>query len=321
MPENLDKNTANWLEMQPRPPHGPFLTVPPIFRMLNPLTIGSPEGMKKRTASVRIGNVTVGGGAPLVLIAGPCVVEGRSMVLQTAETIVRVASAHRVPVIFKSSYKKANRSSGASFATLGVEKSLRIIAEVREEFGIPVLTDVHSVEEARLAAEYADVLQIPAFLCRQTDLLEAAGATGKAVNIKKGQFLAPEDMRLAAEKVARTGNRRILLTERGSTFGYHNLVVDIRSLPIMRSTGYPVVLDATHSVQLPGGEKTRSGGQPEFIFPIARAGVAAGCDALFVETHPNPARALSDAASQLRLSLLDRLLGQVAAVHRAVASF
>ncbi len=271
--------------------------------------------------TINVGSVKIGGGAPLVLIAGPCVVENRSLVMKTAETVVRIAGKKKIPLIFKSSYKKANRSSGGSFTTLGEERALAILAEVRKEFGVPVVTDIHSEREAELAADYVDMLQIPAFLCRQTELLEAAGTTGLAVNIKKGQFMAPEDMRLAAEKVASTGNTRILLTERGATFGYHNLVVDMRSLPIMRNSGYPVVLDATHSLQLPGGRKTSSGGQPEFIFPIARAGVAAGCDALFIETHPNPAKAFSDAASQLRLAMLEPLLNQVTAIDRLMRRF
>ncbi|MCU0411285.1 MAG: 3-deoxy-8-phosphooctulonate synthase [Bacteroidetes bacterium] len=271
--------------------------------------------------TINVGSVKIGGGAPLVLIAGPCVVENRSLVMKTAETVVRIAGKKKIPLIFKSSYKKANRSSGGSFTTLGEERALAILAEVRKEFGVPVVTDIHSEREAELAADYVDMLQIPAFLCRQTELLEAAGTTGLAVNIKKGQFMAPEDMRLAAEKVASTGNTRILLTERGATFGYHNLVVDMRSLPIMRNLGYPVALDATHSLQLPGGRKTSSGGQPEFIFPIARAGVAAGCDALFIETHPNPAKAFSDAASQLRLAMLEPLLNQVTAIDRLMRRF
>jgi len=236
------------------------------------------------------------------------------MVLRTAEAIKKIAERNRVPFIFKSSYKKANRSSASGFSSIGEEKSLAILQEVKATFDIPIVTDIHSEQEARIAAEVADVLQIPAFLCRQTELLQAAGKTGKVVNIKKGQFLAPEDMRLAAEKVRATGNKRILLTERGTTFGYHNLVVDMRSLQIMRESGYPVVLDATHSVQLPGSENTKSGGQPQFIFPIARAGAAVGIDALFVETHPNPARALSDSGSQLKLSLLEKLVRQVMAI-------
>jgi 2-dehydro-3-deoxyphosphooctonate aldolase (KDO 8-P synthase) len=240
------------------------------------------------------------------------------MILQTAKTIHSITERNRVPFIFKSSYKKANRTSGNSFTSIGDEKALQILEEVKREFHMPILTDIHSPAEAQIAAEIVDVLQIPAFLCRQTELLEAAAKTGKVVNIKKGQFVAPEDMHLAAAKIAATGNDKILLTERGTTFGYHNLVVDMRSLSIMRKSGYPVVLDATHSVQLPGGEKNQSGGQPEFIFPIARAGVAAGCDALFIETHPNPVQALSDSASQLNLELLEELVQQVKAIDDLV---
>lgn len=270
---------------------------------------------------VSIGTIHIGGNNPLVLIAGPCVVENREMILQTAKIIQSIANRHQIPFLFKSSYRKANRTSGKSFASIGDEKALEILAEVKREFGVPILTDIHSTAEAKIAAEVADVLQIPAFLCRQTELLEAAGKTGRVVNIKKGQFVAPDDMHLAAEKVAATGNNKILLTERGTTFGYHNLVVDIRSLPIMRRSGYPVVLDATHSVQLPGSEKNQSGGQPEFIFPIARAGIAAGCDALFIETHPNPAEAFSDAASQLKLDLLEELVKQVKAIDAVVKKY
>ncbi len=267
---------------------------------------------------VNIQNIVVGEGSSLVLIAGPCVVESKEMVMKTAEQILQSASKHGMPIVFKASYKKANRTSKSGFSGIGMDESLSALAEVKRQFGIPILTDIHLPQEAKIAAEVADVLQIPAFLCRQTDLLEAAGETGKVVNIKKGQFLAPAEMKHAAEKVAGTGNRNILLTERGTTFGYNNLVVDMRSLPIMRQLGYPVVLDATHSVQLPGAEKQSSGGQPEFIAPIARAGVAAGCDALFIETHPNPAKALSDAASQLPLSQLSSLLGQVQAIDAAL---
>jgi 2-dehydro-3-deoxyphosphooctonate aldolase (KDO 8-P synthase) len=273
------------------------------------------------TKKISIGTIHIGGRSPLVLIAGPCVVENREMILQTAKAIHAIAERHAMPFIFKSSYRKANRTSGSSFASIGDEQALQILAEVKREFHVPVLTDIHSPAEAPMAAEVADVLQIPAFLCRQTELLEAAGKTGKVVNIKKGQFVAPEDMHLAAEKVAATGNNKILLTERGTTFGYHNLVVDMRSLPIMQKSGYPVVLDATHSVQLPGGAQYQSGGQPEFIFPLARAGVSAGCDALFIETHPNPSEALSDAASQLKLELLEELVRQVKAIDDIVKGF
>jgi len=273
--------------------------------------------------AVRIKTIPIGNNNPLVLIAGPCVVENRDLVLKTASAIRQCAGKFNMPVIFKSSYAKANRSSGKSFTGIGMEEALRILSDVRTELDLPILTDIHGAEEAETAAEVADVLQIPAFLCRQTDLLRAAGKTGKAVNIKKGQFLAPEDMAYAAEKVAETGNSRILLTERGTTFGYHNLVVDMRSLKIMRDLGYPVIFDATHSVQLPSADRgaAQSAGQPEFIFPLARAGVAAGCDGLFVEVHPDPPRALSDAASQLRLDLLQSLLAQVTAVDSVVRGF
>jgi 2-dehydro-3-deoxyphosphooctonate aldolase (KDO 8-P synthase) len=240
------------------------------------------------------------------------------MVLKTAERILQITRRHGIPFIFKSSYKKANRTSARSFSTIGIEEALAILAEVKERYNVPILTDVHTIDEVAQAAEVADVLQIPAFLSRQTDLLQAAGRTGKVVNIKKGQFLAPADMKMAAEKVVLTGNKKVLLTERGTTFGYNNLVVDMRSLAIMRKTGFPVVLDATHSVQLPGGAGTQSGGQPEFIFPIARAGVAAGCDALFLETHPDPRRALSDAASQLKLDSLEELIRQITAIDAVV---
>ena len=261
---------------------------------------------------------SIGGGNPVVLIAGPCVVEGKEMLLRTAGRVAEVARRHHISCIFKASYKKANRTSGGSFTGIGMDESLSLLALVKREFGMPLLTDVHSESEVASAAEVVDILQIPAFLCRQTELLQAAGRTGKVVNIKKGQFMAPEDMAHQAEKVRMTGNAKILLTERGATFGYHNLVVDMRSLSIMRSLGFPVVLDATHSVQLPSGARASSGGQPEFIFPIARAGAAVGIDALFVETHPDPRRAKSDAASQLKLDLLDSLVEQVTAIDTLV---
>jgi 2-dehydro-3-deoxyphosphooctonate aldolase (KDO 8-P synthase) len=298
------------------------LIVVPFFRKLKAnftrLSHHTTSRRNRATVSVTVGHIRIGDGAPLVLIAGPCVVENREMLLGTAQRILRITKRCGIPLIFKSSYKKANRTSAHSFSTIGIDEALAVLSEAKEEFGVPILTDIHTVEEAEKAATVADVLQIPAFLCRQTDLLQAAGQTRRVVNIKKGQFMAPDDMKLAAEKVVSAGNRRILLTERGTTFGYHNLVVDMRSLAIMRKTGFPVVLDATHSVQLPGGESTRSGGEPEFIFPIARAGVAVGCDALFVETHPDPRRALSDAASQLKLDLLEDLIKQVMAIDAVV---
>ncbi len=262
----------------------------------------------------------IGGGSPLILFAGPCVVEGRDITIRTAEAIAAIARRLGFPLVFKSSYKKANRTSGNSFTGLGMDEALGILRNVRELLDLPIVTDIHTEAEAGAAADVADVLQIPAFLCRQTDLLRAAGRTGRVVNVKKGQFLAPEDMRYAADKVRETGNANVLFTERGTSFGYHNLVVDMRSLAIMRGLGVPVVLDATHSVQLPGGDQQehRSGGQPEFISPIARAGVAAGVDGLFLEVHPDPPHALSDAASQLPLSMLEPLLRQVLAIDEAV---
>lgn len=268
--------------------------------------------------TVIVDAISVGGDNPFVLIAGPCVVENRDMVFSTAEKIKEVTSRLRIPFIFKSSYKKANRTSVGGFTSIGIKQALGILAEVKSRLGIPILTDVHSTEEVAAAAEVADVIQIPAFLCRQTDLLVAAGKTGRVVNIKKGQFLAPEDMKHPIGKVLSTGNEKILLTERGVSFGYHNLVVDMRGLSVMRSLGYPVILDATHSVQLPGGEDGRSGGQPQYIFPIARAGVAVGIDGLFVETHPDPTNALSDAASQLPLSQLEELMHQVSEIDSLV---
>lgn len=260
----------------------------------------------------------IGGRNALVLIAGPCVVENRDMIFQTAERIAALCEQYHVPLIFKSSYKKANRTSVDGFVGIGMDEALKILSDVKSQFGVPVLTDVHTAEEVAGAAQVADVLQIPAFLCRQTDLLIAAGKAGTPVNIKKGQFLAPDDIKHPIEKVASTGNTDILVTERGTSFGYHNLVVDMRGLPIMRKYGYPVVLDATHSVQLPSNSGGQSGGQPEFIFPLARAGAAVGIDALFVETHPHPAKALSDAASQLPLDQLEKLLSQVVAIDRTM---
>ncbi len=272
------------------------------------------------TKIVEVKNIKIGGKNPLVVIAGPCVVENYEITYETAKKVKEITTELGMPFIFKSSYKKANRTSLKGFSTIGEKVALEILKQIKQELDIPVLTDIHSEPEAEMAAEYVDVLQIPAFLCRQTELLIAAGKTGKVVNIKKGQFMAPEDMKYAAEKVASTGNDKILLTERGTTFGYHNLVVDMRSLPIMRSTGYPVVIDVTHSVQLPSlGEK--SGGRPEFIFHIARAGVAVGVDAIFLETHPEPSKALSDASSQLKLDYLYDLLYQVKQIDELVKKF
>lgn len=269
---------------------------------------------------IKINNFEIGNGKPLALIAGPCVVESEKLIFQTAEEIKKITDEFKIPFIFKSSYKKANRTSGDSFTGIGDEEALKILGKVKNEFDLHVITDVHSEIEVEKAAEYVDALQIPAFLSRQTELLIAAGKTGKIINIKKGQFLAPQDMKFAAEKVASTGNKNILLTERGTTFGYHNLVVDMRSLIIMKEIGYPVVMDATHSVQLPS-QNSISGGQPEFIKPLARAAAAAGIDALFLEVHPNPEKALSDAASQLPLNVLKNLLNDILAIDKLIKKY
>lgn len=260
---------------------------------------------------VKVKSIPIGQGAPLVLIAGPCVIESESLVLETAEKIKEITDKLKFPFIFKSSYTKANRLSIDSYSGPGLEKGLKVLDKVKKEFDIPVLTDIHSKEEALPVSEVADVLQIPAFLCRQTDIVLAAAKTGKTLNIKKGQFMAPEDMRLIAKKAESVGNDQILLTERGTTFGYHNLVVDFRSLVIMRDLGYPVVFDATHSLQLPGGERTCSSGEPQFIFPLSRGAVACGCDALFIETHPEIEKALCDKGSMFPLDKLEGLLFQI----------
>lgn len=266
---------------------------------------------------VEIKNIKMGDNLPFVLIAGPCVVENEKITLTTAEQIKKITSRQSIPFIFKSSYKKANRTSIKSFKGIGDQEAIKILLKVKKEFEIPLLTDVHSVDEVSMIEELADILQIPAFLCRQTELLIAAGETGKVVNVKKGQFLAPEDMRHTIEKIESTGNKKILLTERGTTFGYNNLVVDMRSLVIMKELGYPVVMDATHSVQVPGsGGKTS--GQPKFIKPLAKAAAAIGINALFLEVHPDPATALSDADSQLPLNELEGLLAEIQKIDSLV---
>jgi 2-dehydro-3-deoxyphosphooctonate aldolase (KDO 8-P synthase) len=255
-----------------------------------------------------LGNLRLGAGNPLFLIAGPCVIESEAHACRMAETIAKIAGDAGLPLIFKASYDKANRSSIQAFRGPGAKEGLKILGKIKSEFRLPVLTDIHAPSQAAPAAEVCDVLQIPAFLARQTDLLLAAGKTGRVINVKKAQFLSPWDMPNVAEKVASTGNTRIILTERGTSFGYQNLVVDMRSFPVMQKTGYPVVFDVTHSVQLPGGQGHSSGGQPEFIEPLARAGVAAGVDGIFLETHDNPAAALSDGPNALPLSELSALL-------------
>jgi 2-dehydro-3-deoxyphosphooctonate aldolase (KDO 8-P synthase) len=264
---------------------------------------------------VPIADFWVGAG-DLVMIAGPCVIESAEATLAIARTLKDYAAELNLPLIFKASFDKANRTSLCSFRGPGLAPGLEILARVKSDIGLPVLSDVHQVADVAPAAQVLDVLQIPAFLCRQTDLLVAAAATGKAVNIKKGQFMAPWDMGQAVDKVVATGNRRVLLTERGAMFGYNNLVVDFRSLPILRGLGCPVVLDVTHSVQLPGGQGTCSGGQREYIPLLARAGVAAGVDALFMEVHPDPERALCDGPNSLPLAAVLPLWRQLADLHR-----
>ena len=269
--------------------------------------------------TVKIGQLKVGGGNPLALIAGPCVIESRRACLDLAGRLVRLARRERIPLIFKASYDKANRSSIDSYRGPGIDKGLDILAEVRERYGVPVLTDVHRESDAARVAAVVDVLQLPAFLCRQTDLVLALGETGKPVNVKKGQFLAPRDVMHIIAKLESTGNRQILITERGTSFGYHNLVADMRSLPILRELGYPVVFDATHSVQLPGGAGKESGGDGRFAPVLARAAVAAGCDAMFIETHVEPARALSDSRNAVPLAAIAGLWRQLKRIHEVVS--
>lgn len=255
--------------------------------------------------------IQFGEGAPLFIIAGPCVIESEAHAAHMADSLAAITADFGVPYIFKASYDKANRSSVSSYRGPGLAEGLRILGDIRKRTGVPVLTDVHDVSQVGAAAEVCDILQIPAFLSRQTDLLVAAGRSGRVVNIKKGQFLSPQEIGNAAEKVFGTGNEKIILTERGSSFGYQNLVVDMRSFPIMRKFGYPVVFDVTHSVQLPGGEGKSSGGQPEFIEPLARAGAAVGVDGIFLEVHDNPAKALSDGTNALPLGQFRPLLQKI----------
>jgi 2-dehydro-3-deoxyphosphooctonate aldolase (KDO 8-P synthase) len=270
------------------------------------------------TREFSIGPVRVGGNRPPILICGPCVIESEEHATMIAGRVKEVAAAAGMPFIFKASYDKANRSSVESFRGPGPAEGLKILGRIREGVGVPVLTDIHEPSQAAAAAEVCDVLQIPAFLCRQTDLLVAAGTTGRAVNIKKGQFLAPWDMNNVVQKVAATGNNSILVTERGASFGYNNLVVDMRSFAVMRRFGYPVIFDVTHSVQLPGAAGNASGGQPEFIAPLARAGVAAGVEGVFLEVHENPSRALSDGSNALPLDQLPVLLRSLQRISQAV---
>ncbi len=263
---------------------------------------------------LQLGDITIGGGSPFVLIAGPCVIESEAHALDLAGRLVDIARRARVPFIFKASYDKANRTSGASFRGPGLDEGLRVLALVKARYGVPILTDIHEPAHAAAAASVADVLQIPAFLARQTDLIVAAAKTGRIVNIKKGQFLAPDDLKHAIAKVVNAGNPRVLITERGTSFGYHNLVVDMRAFPMMRALGAPVVFDVTHSLQLPGAGNGVTAGQAEYIVPLASAGVAAGVDGVFLEVHEDPSHAKSDAQNALRLDLLEPLLRRLTAI-------
>ena len=267
---------------------------------------------------VQLGRLTFGGGRPFVLIAGPCVIESEAHALELADRLREITARLSVPFVFKASYDKANRTSGRSFRGPGLDEGLRVLAAVKARVGVPILTDIHEPSQAAPAADVVDILQIPAFLCRQTDLLTAAATTGRIVNIKKGQFLAPDDIRHAVAKVKDAGNERVVVTERGTSFGYHNLVVDMRAFPIIREGGVPVVFDVTHSLQLPGGGDGVTAGLAQYIEPLASAGVAAGVDGVFMEVHEEPARAKSDAQNALRLDLLEPLLRRLLAIDAIV---
>ena len=268
--------------------------------------------------SVKVGN-TVLDGSSLFVLAGPCVIEDPERTLNIGREMKKICEKLGLPYVFKASFDKANRSSFTSYRGPGLEEGLKILGHIKKELHVPVVSDIHAVEQVEKAAEVLDILQIPAFLCRQTDLLEAAAATGKCVNVKKGQFLAPEDMGNVVQKILHKGNENLMLTERGVTMGYHNLVVDMRSFPIMRSFGYPVVFDATHSVQLPGGGGTKSTGQRQFIGNLARAAAGSGIDGVFMEVHDNPAEALSDGPNSLYLSQVEGVLRDMVAIHSIVA--
>ena len=277
--------------------------------------------MERKEILSRIPNLRHVDSGMFFLMAGPCVVENESMLREVAETACRITERLKIPYIFKASYRKANRSRLDSFSGIGDEKALKLLAGIRREFGVPVVTDIHNPEEAAMAAEYVDVLQIPAFLCRQTDLLVAAARTGKVINIKKGQFLAPEAMAFAAGKIVEAGNPNVMLTDRGTTFGYYDLIVDMRAIPTMQRLGYPVVTDITHSLQQPNQSSGVTGGQPEMFETIARASVAAGVAGLFLETHPDPSVAKSDGANMLRLDLLEGLLERLCRIRETINAF
>ncbi|MEW6714621.1 MAG: 3-deoxy-8-phosphooctulonate synthase [Nitrospirota bacterium] len=271
-----------------------------------------------QTREIKIGNITIGGQNPLAFIAGPCVIETEEITLSVAGKLKDYSEKHNIPLIFKSSYDKANRTSVNSYRGPGIDEGLRILNKVKKEFNLPLLSDIHSTGEVLKASEVLDVIQIPAFLCRQTDIIVAAAETGKTVNVKKGQFLSPYDVKNIIDKVRSRGNENIMITERGASFGYNNLVVDMRSIPIMQGFGYPVVYDATHSVQLPGGQGSCSGGQREFIEPLARAAVSTGCDAVFMEVHENPDKALCDGPNMLSLNSFFELAKRLVELNQLV---
>ena len=272
------------------------------------------------TREIIIGESAIGGNHPLLIIAGPCVIENEDVTFHTAAKLKDICGRLGLPFVFKSSFDKANRTSVSSYRGPGIDKGLRILSDVRAKFKIPVISDIHSIEEIRPASEVLDAMQIPAFLCRQTDLILAASKTGKPVNVKKGQFLSPWDVKNIIDKFTSTGNRNIFITERGTTFGYNNLVVDFRGFPVIRSFGYPLVFDITHSLQLPGGQGACSGGQREFAEPLARAAAAAGVDGLFMEAHPEPEKALCDGPNMIRLDEVEKMLKTIKAIHELIAA-
>lgn len=270
------------------------------------------------TKMIKVGDITIGGNRPFMLIAGPCVIESKAGAMSIAKKLKRLTDKLKIPFVFKASYDKANRTSIDSFRGPGIIEGLKVLNDIKKNFDVPVLSDVHCVEEIDQAAEVLDILQIPAFLCRQTDLVVKAAKSGRIVNVKKGQFLAPWDMKSVVKKIESAGCKNILLTERGVSFGYNNLVTDFRSLEVMRSLGYPVIFDATHSVQQPGGLGSSTGGNREYIPLLSRCALAAGCDGLFMETHPDPSKALSDGPNMMPLGLMERLLKELLAIDRIV---
>lgn len=270
---------------------------------------------------INIPGINFNASGNFLLIAGPCVVESEAIVFETAEKLVSLSENYQIPFVFKSSYRKANRSRSDSFTGIGDINALKILSEVRRKFSVPVITDIHNPDEAAMAAEFVDILQIPAFLCRQTDLLTAAALTGKWINIKKGQFLSGASMRFAVDKVRESGNNNIMLTDRGNMFGYQDIVVDFRNIPVMRQIGVPVVMDITHSLQQPNQEKGVSGGRPEMIETLGKAAISVGADGIFIETHPDPSVAKSDGANMLKLSGMDNLLNKLTALRKTINSF